>query len=91
MPVGPAHDVKDSEDKFHRHRFVEEIAHGVHEDGLGFFPFKRHLYGVLVRSKFEASGIIGLAHCLQSLRHALRITMLATGADLGAPRERVPR
>ena len=53
MPISPAHDIKSSEDEFHRHSLVEEIAHGVYEDGLGLLPLERRsrAFSWRVRSK----------------------------------------
>jgi len=90
MPISPAHDIKSSEDEFHRHSLVQEIAHGVYEDGLRLLPLERQLQGACVEGKFEAIRVVRLTHGLESQRHPLRIAVLASGADLRAPRERVP-
>jgi hypothetical protein len=39
MPVGLDHDVKDLANERSRNRFVEQIAHTVHEDSPGLAPY----------------------------------------------------
>jgi len=91
MPVGAPHDVERFDDEFHRHVFVEQIAHGIHENGLGLLPFQRQFQRVLVQGEVKAVGIIRLAHGFEAQRHPLGVAMLARRTNLGATGKRVPR
>ena len=46
---------------------------------------------VRVKREVEPIDVVGLTHRFQSFRHTLGVTVLATGTDLGAARNRVPR
>ena len=70
---------------------MEEIAHGVYKNELRLLPLERRFQDVLMQSQLEAVSVIGLPHCAQPKCHPLGITVLTTGADLGAAGYRIPR
>jgi hypothetical protein len=74
-----------------RYSFVEEIAHGVHEDHLGISPPKR--LRKLLRNHPEVETLLErmTLNTSEALGESLGIAMLTTGADLGAAANWIPR
>ena len=68
---------------------MEQVAHGVNEDGLGFLPRKRQNYRTFMERNLKPV-VVGLTHGVQPFRHALRIAVLAAGADFGTAGYRIP-
>jgi hypothetical protein len=69
---------------------VKNVAHGIDKDMAGLLPAQRQGYKVFMKSDFEAILIFLLPYPLESMRHALRITMGTADADSVAPRDRIP-
>ena len=90
MSVGPFHYIKDLFYKFEGNFFMEQVAHGVDKDDLGFFPPQGSFEHVGMNSEIEPVLVLGYTHPLQSLGHALGVAMPAPGADGIAPGDRVP-
>lgn len=90
MPIGAHHDIEDFLDVIVGDFVVEEVAHRVDEDDLGFLPAQWDFEGLGLQRDGKSIAIGRLSHRLQPARHALRIAMLAAGADLGTASDRVP-
>ena len=91
MPVGQFHNLENALNIGKRNFSVEQIAHAVDENGLRVFPSQRQFQHVFLERQFETGGVVALPHCLQSLREALRVAVLAAGADFRAAGNGIPR
>jgi Glu-tRNA(Gln) amidotransferase subunit E-like FAD-binding protein len=90
VPAGLVHDSKDLLDEGERHVPVEQVAHGIDEDGLRALPAEGEGKGVFVEHDPEAIAVMGVADGLQAMSHALGVAVFAAGADLGTARYGVP-
>ena len=90
MLWGAGHDVEDFLDEIEGDVFMEEVAHGVDEDGAGFFPAEGDIKGVVVEGGAKAVTVVGLAHGVEASGESLGVAVLAAGADFGAAGDGVP-
>src|ERR1051326_7824639 len=91
VPMRGFHRVENARDKFLGHLLVEEVAHRIYEDHARLAPMKWLLEAR--RAKCEIKAVLermafGAA---EALTEALGIAVIASGADLGAARDRIPR
>ena len=86
----PVHDPEDRLDEFVGNGFVEQVAHGVHENKPGRPPREGLFQNRLVDGDLEAISVFFKAHGLEPSCHSLGVTMLAPGTDLATTRHRVP-
>ena len=91
MPISLRHDLEYGMDIVVRDFLMEEVAHAVDEDALRPAPAerKRHLVGLKCHRK--TIPVAGIAHRLKTESQALSVAVLATRADLGTTRHRIPR
>jgi len=69
---------------------MEQVAHGIDENRLRFFPGERQTECFLMGSEGEAVAVVFLAHGLEAVGHSLCVAVFAAGADFCAAGDRVP-
>jgi len=66
------------------------VAHGVDEDGAGFFPAAGDVEGLRLEGEAEVVAVVRLAHGVESFGESFGVAVLAAGADFGAAGDGVP-
>jgi hypothetical protein len=91
MPVSFHHHIHDGLNEAIRDSLMEEVRHGIYEDSLRSVPAEGlvELFGN--ESKVEALLVWVSLHSSEPFCKRLRVTVLASGTDLGTPTNRVPR
>jgi len=90
MPRGLAHYSEDLPDVLCRDGFMKEIAHTVDEDHSWPTPTEGKTQEVWVQRQLETVAIPRVVHCVEARGEALRITILAPGADFCAAGDGIP-
>src|ERR1700687_1724263 len=91
VPSGTHHDIEDVPDEEFRYRLVEQVAHAVDEHSLGLTPTQREIQLVAMKRRPEARPVARVPHRLEAHCEPLGVAVLATRANLRAPRYGIPR
>ena len=91
VPVGLGHHGENLADEVVGDGVVEEVAHGVDEDGAGLAPAEGDVQGVGVGGDDgEAVAVFGHTGGVEAFGHPLGVAVLAAGADFVAAGDGVP-
>ena len=90
MLWGAGHDVEDFLDEIEGDVFMEEVAHGVDEDGAGFFPVQGDVEGLGLEGEAKAVAIVALAHGMEASGESFGVAVFTAGADFGAAGDGIP-
>lgn len=91
MPVSRLHCVKHIFDESVRHIIMKEVAHGIYEDEFAALPLEWLPESLRTELEIEATFVRVSRNTPEPLRKSLGVAVRATGADLGAARDGIPR